>query len=75
MMPTYIFFGIWLGMYSVWVWAIGMIVILYSCSWIYSNFVIRRKLTNQNQRKVYVKLFLFQLLFYLIVVFALRGVS
>jgi hypothetical protein len=68
MMPTYVFFGIWLGTYSVWIWAIGMIIILYLCSWIYNSTVINAELTILNPGKTYAKLFLFQLIFYLIVV-------
>jgi len=68
MLPTYVFFGVWLGTYSIWIWAIGMIVILYLSSWIYINTVNKSELLNLNPEKIFVKLFLLQFVFYIIVV-------
>lgn len=72
MTPTYIVVGMWLGTYPVWIWVIGMIILLYLCSLVYFETVTKAVMLKKNPRKIYIGLFFLQISFYIFLLFVVR---
>lgn len=64
MLPTILFVVMLISVLPIWLWFICMLIMDYGSAKIYSVTVQRAERLNQNPRRIYMVLFIVQILFY-----------